>query len=107
MPDQPGRAESGVQSQQWMGIAAIEPDRIQTGFHENGAPAWLARIKRYSPTLRQHRATAWASRHLTCTKTLESSTAMTLRRGWVACPFARCWRRAGHQKLETILGSCA
>ena len=27
-------------------IAAIEPDRIETRFHENGAPAWLATIKR-------------------------------------------------------------
>jgi SAM-dependent methyltransferase len=27
-------------------IAAIEPDRIQTTFHNNGAPAWFATIKR-------------------------------------------------------------
>jgi SAM-dependent methyltransferase len=27
-------------------IAAIEPDRIQTRFHDHGAPAWLATIKR-------------------------------------------------------------
>jgi SAM-dependent methyltransferase len=27
-------------------VAAIEPDRIQTRFHEDGAPAWFARIKR-------------------------------------------------------------
>jgi SAM-dependent methyltransferase len=27
-------------------IAAIEPDRIQTRFHDNGAPAWFATIKR-------------------------------------------------------------
>ena len=27
-------------------VAAIEPDRIQTRFHDNGAPAWLATIKR-------------------------------------------------------------
>jgi SAM-dependent methyltransferase len=27
-------------------IAAIEPDRIQTRYHDNGAPAWLATIKR-------------------------------------------------------------
>jgi SAM-dependent methyltransferase len=27
-------------------IAAIEPDRIQTRFHANGAPAWFATIKR-------------------------------------------------------------
>jgi 2-polyprenyl-3-methyl-5-hydroxy-6-metoxy-1,4-benzoquinol methylase len=28
-------------------IAAIEPDRIQTRFHDNGAPAWLATIERF------------------------------------------------------------
>ena len=27
-------------------IAAIEPDRVQTRFHDDGAPAWLATIKR-------------------------------------------------------------
>jgi SAM-dependent methyltransferase len=27
-------------------VAAIEPDRLQTRFHDNGAPAWLATIKR-------------------------------------------------------------
>jgi ubiquinone/menaquinone biosynthesis C-methylase UbiE len=27
-------------------VAAIEPERIQTRFHDNGAPAWLATIKR-------------------------------------------------------------
>jgi SAM-dependent methyltransferase len=27
-------------------VAAIEPDRIQTRFHHDGAPAWLATIKR-------------------------------------------------------------
>lgn len=28
-------------------VAAIEPDRVQTRFHdEHGAPAWLATIKR-------------------------------------------------------------
>jgi SAM-dependent methyltransferase len=27
-------------------IAAIEPERIQTRYHDNGAPAWLATIKR-------------------------------------------------------------
>ncbi len=27
-------------------IAGIEPERIQTRFHDNGAPAWLATIKR-------------------------------------------------------------
>ena len=27
-------------------VAAIEPDRIQTRFHDNGAPAWFATIKR-------------------------------------------------------------
>jgi ubiquinone/menaquinone biosynthesis C-methylase UbiE len=27
-------------------VAAIEPDRLQTRFHDNGAPAWFATIKR-------------------------------------------------------------
>lgn len=27
-------------------VAAVEPDRIQTRFHDDGAPAWLATIKR-------------------------------------------------------------
>ena len=27
-------------------VAAIEPERIETRFHDNGAPAWLATIKR-------------------------------------------------------------
>ncbi|MBV8630261.1 MAG: class I SAM-dependent methyltransferase [Silvibacterium sp.] len=27
-------------------LLAIEPDRIHTRFHDNGAPAWLARIQR-------------------------------------------------------------
>lgn len=27
-------------------IAAIEPERIQTRYHADGAPAWLATIKR-------------------------------------------------------------
>ena len=27
-------------------VAAIQPDRIQTRFHDHGAPAWLARINR-------------------------------------------------------------
>jgi cyclopropane fatty-acyl-phospholipid synthase-like methyltransferase len=27
-------------------VVAIQPDRVQTSFHENGAPAWLATIKR-------------------------------------------------------------
>ena len=27
-------------------IAAIEPDRIQTRYHDDGAPAWFATIKR-------------------------------------------------------------
>jgi SAM-dependent methyltransferase len=27
-------------------VAAIEPDRVQTSFHDHGAPAWLATIKR-------------------------------------------------------------
>jgi hypothetical protein len=28
------------------GVATIEPDRLQTRFHEDGAPAWFATIKR-------------------------------------------------------------
>jgi ubiquinone/menaquinone biosynthesis C-methylase UbiE len=27
-------------------VAAIEPERLQTRYHDNGAPAWLATIKR-------------------------------------------------------------
>ena len=27
-------------------VAAIEPDRTQTGYHNDGAPAWLATVKR-------------------------------------------------------------
>jgi SAM-dependent methyltransferase len=27
-------------------VATIEPERIQTNFHNNGAPAWLATVKR-------------------------------------------------------------
>jgi SAM-dependent methyltransferase len=27
-------------------VAAVEPDRIQTRFHDDGAPAWLATIRR-------------------------------------------------------------
>jgi len=27
-------------------VLSIEPDRVQTNFHDNGAPAWLATIKR-------------------------------------------------------------
>jgi hypothetical protein len=27
-------------------IAAIEPDRLQTRYHDDGAPAWVATIKR-------------------------------------------------------------
>ena len=27
-------------------VASIEPDRVQTRFHDDGAPAWLATIKR-------------------------------------------------------------
>ncbi len=28
------------------GVAAIDPDRLRTRFHDNGAPAWVATIKR-------------------------------------------------------------
>jgi hypothetical protein len=27
-------------------LAAIEPDRVQTRYHDDGAPAWFATIKR-------------------------------------------------------------
>jgi ubiquinone/menaquinone biosynthesis C-methylase UbiE len=27
-------------------VAAIEPDRVQTRYHDDGAPAWLATVKR-------------------------------------------------------------
>jgi SAM-dependent methyltransferase len=27
-------------------VAAIEPDRVETNFHDHGAPAWLATLKR-------------------------------------------------------------
>jgi hypothetical protein len=27
-------------------VAAIEPERVQTRYHDDGAPAWLATIKR-------------------------------------------------------------
>jgi hypothetical protein len=27
-------------------VVALEPDRIQTRYHDDGAPAWLAKIKR-------------------------------------------------------------
>jgi hypothetical protein len=26
-------------------VAVIEPDRVQTGYHDGGAPAWFATIK--------------------------------------------------------------
>jgi len=33
-------------------VAAIEPDRVQTRFHDDGAPAWFATIKRIGTTPR-------------------------------------------------------
>jgi len=27
-------------------VAAIKPDRVQTRYHDDGAPAWFATIKR-------------------------------------------------------------
>jgi SAM-dependent methyltransferase len=30
----------------WWGVDAIEPDRIETRFHDDGAPAWLATVTR-------------------------------------------------------------
>ena len=40
-----GEPSTGRPGTQWH-VAAIEPDRIQTRFHDHGAPAWLATIKR-------------------------------------------------------------
>jgi SAM-dependent methyltransferase len=34
-------------------VVAIEPDRLQTRFHDHGAPAWLATIKRMNTPLDQ------------------------------------------------------
>jgi hypothetical protein len=28
-------------------ITTLEPDRVQTRYHDHGAPAWLATIKRF------------------------------------------------------------
>jgi SAM-dependent methyltransferase len=37
---------AGFQPSHGWNIVSIEPDRINTRFHDNGAPAWLATIKR-------------------------------------------------------------
>lgn len=37
---------AAFQSSHGWNIQAIEPERIQTRFHDNGAPGWLATIKR-------------------------------------------------------------
>ncbi|MBE3014556.1 class I SAM-dependent methyltransferase [Microbispora sp. NEAU-D428] len=37
-------------------VVAIEPDRVQTRYHDDGAPAWLATIRRIRPP-----AGGWAS----------------------------------------------
>jgi SAM-dependent methyltransferase len=37
------RAEAG--RREWA-VATIEPDRVQTRFHDDGAPSWLATVKR-------------------------------------------------------------
>jgi hypothetical protein len=29
-------------------VAAVEPDRVHTSFHDDGAPAWLATVRRIS-----------------------------------------------------------
>ncbi len=44
-PHPVGREELGVAFNRW-DVLAIEPDRLQTRFHDNGAPAWLATIRR-------------------------------------------------------------
>ena len=38
--------EAAFSSSKGWNIVAIEPDRIQTRFHDDGAPAWVATIKR-------------------------------------------------------------
>jgi hypothetical protein len=42
-------------------VASIEPDRVQTRFHDHGAPAWLATIKRieFGPTSRNAMKRIW------------------------------------------------
>jgi ubiquinone/menaquinone biosynthesis C-methylase UbiE len=43
-------------------VETIEPDRIQTRYHDDGAPAWLATIKRAQDFIRVERALErWAS----------------------------------------------
>ena len=44
-PHPVSREELGVAFNRW-DVLAIEPDRVQTRFHDNGAPAWLATIRR-------------------------------------------------------------
>jgi hypothetical protein len=34
-------------------VVTIEPDRIQTRFHDGGAPAWFATVKRSDPSRRR------------------------------------------------------
>jgi hypothetical protein len=35
-------------------VAAVDPDRLRTRFHDDGAPAWLATIKRISTSTGRH-----------------------------------------------------
>lgn len=43
-------------------IASIEAERIETRFHENGASAWLARIKRIQPGKLKRLARFWPTK---------------------------------------------
>jgi hypothetical protein len=40
------RRQDQLQEGDGWNVAAIEPDRIQTRYHDDGAPAWFATIKR-------------------------------------------------------------
>jgi SAM-dependent methyltransferase len=45
-PIRQGEIRAAFHPSRGWNVAAIAPDRIETRFHEYGAPAWLARIKR-------------------------------------------------------------
>ena len=45
-PISPAELRSAFSPRNGWTVAAIEPDRIQTRYHDNGAPAWFATIKR-------------------------------------------------------------
>jgi hypothetical protein len=47
LPEEERMSErSGVQPSSGWNVAAIEPDNVQTRYRVDGAPAWLATIKR-------------------------------------------------------------